>query len=259
MPSKTDPVAIGSPQWLSLAVTEVDEAVEFYARVFGWRLVDCRGSRGAGAVCRAARVRFWLVDQDEPEGWTTHFEVRDLATATSVVRRAGGYVGPVRVYGDGVHVVHALDPTGAALALRSGGPAGESARAGALAWSDLHTRNYEAALRFYSALFHYAYLPVDQVGAPYSMFYGDESSGAGLIGGIQHNTALPDVVPSFWLPWLTVADVDGASERALALGSSVLTPVASGPFGRMGVVKGPWGEVFGLVEAPARRLLALPV
>ncbi|MDF9875477.1 VOC family protein [Cellulosimicrobium cellulans] len=243
----------GSPRWLTLATTDPEAAAAYYASLFGWRFEVTSGPTGVTATCPVEHVRIGPVDVDESEGWTTHFEVTDLAAAVQIIRDAGGYVGPVRS-GHSAEFVHALDPNGAALALRDPGRGvlGSSpGRHRALAWSDLHTRSYEPALQFYSRLFHYTFLAVDSPRTPYSMFHALD--GGELIGGIQLNTALPESVPAYWLPWLNAADADRAVGRAVHLGSTVLTPVTDGIFGRMGIVKSPWGEVFGVVDERVHR------
>lgn len=244
----------GSPRWLTLATTDPEAAAAYYASLFGWRFEVTSGPAGVTATCPADHVRIGPMDVDASEGWTPHFEVTDLAASVQIIRDAGGYVGPVRS-GRSSEFVHALDPNGAALALRDPGRRVLSSSPGprhALAWSDLHTRSYETALQFYSRLFHYTYLTVDSPRTPYSMFHALD--GGELIGGIQLNTALPESVPAFWLPWLNATDADLAVDRAVRLGSTVLSPVTDGVFGRMGIVKSPWGEVFGVVDASVQRL-----
>lgn len=53
---------------------------------------------------------------------------------------------------------------------------------------------------------------------------------------------------SYWLTWFQVADADAASAKAVELGASVMMGPDDSAFGRMTVLTGPQGEVFGLIH-----------
>ncbi len=52
--------------------------------------------------------------------------------------------------------------------------------------------------------------------------------------------------PPFWSVWFAVDDCDASTERATALGASVVMPPTDMDFGRGSVVADPQGAVFGI-------------
>jgi hypothetical protein len=104
----------------------------------------------------------------------------------------------------------------------------------------------EAGKRFYAAVFGFRYSPLEEGGdAGYETFDvpGGDGRPAGGIGGIPG--AAPGT-PSHWLPYFTVADIDATVEAVGAGGGAVLLAPTDTPFGRIAVVRDPFGAVFGL-------------
>jgi predicted enzyme related to lactoylglutathione lyase len=58
-------------------------------------------------------------------------------------------------------------------------------------------------------------------------------------------------MPNYWLTWFAVADPDATIDQATGLGARVLFPATDSPFGRMAVLQGAQGEVFGIIQPPA--------
>ena len=61
----------------------------------------------------------------------------------------------------------------------------------------------------------------------------------------------PPGTPSHWLAYFTVADADASFDAVGDGGGSVLMAPEDTPFGRIGVVRDPFGATFGLHGAPA--------
>jgi predicted enzyme related to lactoylglutathione lyase len=57
-----------------------------------------------------------------------------------------------------------------------------------------------------------------------------------------------DPMPAYWLTWFQVDDLDAGVAKSKELGATVLSGPDDSPFGRRGVVAGPQGEVFGLID-----------
>ncbi|HZB97177.1 MAG TPA: hypothetical protein VE219_01120, partial [Candidatus Sulfotelmatobacter sp.] len=55
-------------------------------------------------------------------------------------------------------------------------------------------------------------------------------------------------VPSHWLVYFAVADVDESSGKATDLGGSAIVPPMDFPGGRFSVIRDPQGAMFGLLR-----------
>lgn len=112
---------------------------------------------------------------------------------------------------------------------------------GRFVWHDLMSTDPEAALRFYQTLFGWTprVMPIGE-GGDYTMLHvGDEGVGGIVPLDRAHG------VPSHWIGYLTVASVDGASERTPELGGTQCVPPTDIPtVGRFAVVADPTGAVF---------------
>ena len=111
----------------------------------------------------------------------------------------------------------------------------QTSTAGQFVWHDLMTTDRDAAIDFYTNLFGWTIKGVD-MGEPvgtYSMIHSGETG----IGGIVPLDGEPGI-PSHWITYVSVDDVDAACERVKALGGKV----AHAPFdipnvGRMAVIQ----------------------
>jgi predicted enzyme related to lactoylglutathione lyase len=98
---------------------------------------------------------------------------------------------------------------------------------------ELRTANLPRACAFYTGLFGWRAETVHTGSGNYlALELGD-----GLEGGVvEHETERP-----FWLPYVEVADVAEATERARLLGASVVLSPREGPAGWRSVLAAPAG------------------
>ena len=61
------------------------------------------------------------------------------------------------------------------------------------------------------------------------------------------NPMVPAEVPSYWMPYFRVADVEAAFRRALELGARELLSPTEYPGERLAIVMDPQGASFGMV------------
>lgn len=123
---------------------------------------------------------------------------------------------------------------------------------GHFSWNELITASPKASAEFYGKLFGWQATPFVPKGAPsgappYTLFKTDASDmGAG--GMLQ--APMPGI-PTHWLPYVVVENVDQSVATAVSLGAKVLAPVMSiGEVGRIAVIQDPQGAAIGLHEFP---------
>ena len=96
---------------------------------------------------------------------------------------------------------------------------------------ELRTCNLPRACAFYSRLFGWRAETVHTRSGDYlTLEFGGRIEG----GVVEHDTERP-----FWLPYVEVADVTEATERARVLGATLLLPPREGPAGWRSILAAP--------------------
>jgi len=118
---------------------------------------------------------------------------------------------------------------------------------GALCWSELATRDLDAAESFYTGLFGWT--------AKHGMAGGEmqytefSNQGQHGIGMMPMPAQMPAGVPSYWMPYFQVADCDASTEQAKTLGATVMVPPQDIPnTGRFAVIADPQGATCALFK-----------
>ena len=123
---------------------------------------------------------------------------------------------------------------------------------GRISWNELITTDTKASAEFYSRLFGWQPTPFVPKGAPsggppYTLFKTDAND-MGLGGMLQ---APAPGIPTHWLAYVVVENVDQSVAKAVGLGAKVLAPVMSiGEVGRIAIIQDPQGAAIGLHEPP---------
>ncbi|HVF27378.1 MAG TPA: VOC family protein [Pyrinomonadaceae bacterium] len=115
---------------------------------------------------------------------------------------------------------------------------------GAVCWNELSTTNVEAAKSFYSELLGWT-LKESQIGTVnYTEFYvGGKPSGGMVQMGAEFGN-----MPSHWMAYIAVEDVDASVKRVEALGGKVCVPPTDIPnTGRFCVINDPTGATISLI------------
>jgi uncharacterized protein len=97
---------------------------------------------------------------------------------------------------------------------------------------ELHTDDLSRACAFYANLFGWQAEQIDAGGGSY------HALGLGPIGGGVVECGVPRPL---WLPYVEVAEIAAATQRARRLGASVLLEPREGPAGWRSVVSSPTG------------------
>jgi predicted enzyme related to lactoylglutathione lyase len=250
MPTRKDPWPAGTPCWIDLAVPDVAAATEFYGPVTGWTFVDSGEEFGHYNIARtndrAAAAIGPIQEEGQPTAWTVYLASDDAdATAKRIADNGGTVLAePFDVPGNGRMLV-ALDTCGGAFGVwQAAGTIGTEIynEPGSLTWTDSRLTDPEAGKAFYSAVFGYTYEPVPGAPDDHATFQvnGEVAGGmGGMMGG-------PPGVPSHWLAYFSVADVDASVAAAERGGGTVLMRPEDTPFGRMGILTDPFGATFAL-------------
>ncbi|MBV6697929.1 VOC family protein [Kitasatospora aureofaciens] len=251
---KQNSVTTGAPCWVELGTSDPAAAQSFYSELFGWRAeTDVRPEAGGytqmflGDAPAAAVTPIYAPKQ--PIAWTVSFAVADNDATVAKIKAAGGsaLMEPADVFDLGRFAVVA-DPSGAVFTLwqaRAFQGAGVFNEPGALGWVELLTRDAPGAAAFYPAVFGWSVTASEQ----YTQW---GLNGADFGGMLVMDDRFPPQVPPHWLPYFSVADVDGTVARATALGADVLMPATDVPDGpRIAVLRDAQGAAFGVYLAAA--------
>src|SRR3954447_4236386 len=241
--------------WVDLASKDPEGSRTFYASLFGWDAqVNPDPQYGGYAVAKLNGGDVAGIgpaqDPNAPPAWSIYIGSDDLADLAQRVTAAGGTViAPPFPVGDQGQMAVFQDPTGAFISgwqasqMGGFGTSGEAA----FAWAELNTRAIEQAISFYETVFGWTHDTMDaSAGMPrYTTFY---ASGDGVAGAMPMDAAMPEGIPSYWMPYFGVADVDGAFDRSKALGAQEMVEPTDFPQGRFAIVSDPQGAMFGLLR-----------
>jgi predicted enzyme related to lactoylglutathione lyase len=250
--------APGTPSWVDLGAPDLDVAVEFYSRLFGWEVPASENVQQTGGYRRATKSgadvagMMPLMQEAQPPAWTTYVSVADADATAAAVKEAGGsvFAEPMDVMDLGRMAVFA-DPTGAVFGVWQPGTfpgAGLVNEPGALAWNELGTRDPEAAKAFYAAVFGWGFEDKDmgEMGTYTIWKLGEDEIG----GMMDISGRVPDEVPSHWLVYFAVENTDAAVETVKSSGGGVSFGPIDIPAGRFAIVSDPAGANFAVIQMP---------
>ena len=245
----------GTFSWADLATPDPDGAMRFYRGLFGWEAEEVPvGEGGFYAMCRLNDSSVAAIGKqpDEhremgiPPHWNNYVTVESVDASAE---RAGGLgatvvVPPFDVMEAGRMAV-IQDPTGAHLSMweaRENIGATRVNEPGCMTWNDLNTGDPDTAREFYAALFGWSFdkMPSDEV--DYWVVKNGERSNGGVVRTQQEG------VPSFWMPYFAVEDVEAAIEKTAAGGGGKYAGPMEVPTGRAAVLHDPAGAAFAVLD-----------
>lgn len=253
MPARGD-LPEGAPAWIDLGARDLDAAVAFYTGLFGWEhmsfgeefgnygqfLLDGAPVAGVGP----------LMDETQPAAWGVYLWTTDADATAARVREHGGTVllPPDDVPGQGRFLM-TVDPTGAPVAFWQAYEHrgfGTVAEAGAPAWFELWTDDYDRAVAYYRdvAGWDAHEMPNDE-GYRYTTHGEGDDSYAGIYDATSD---LGEQGTPSWVVYLGSADVDASAARVRELGGTVQGEPQDTPYGRMVAVQDPNGASFQLIS-----------
>jgi predicted enzyme related to lactoylglutathione lyase len=247
--------------WADLITSDVVRAADFYAAVFGWTYETYGGDEDTDTytLVLADGVPIGgMVFDARPPGkalaagrWIGLMSVPDVGAAVQAAKAAGGQVAmPARVLGARGETAALLDPEGALFGVvrsTAGDPGDFLGDVGEWLWVELWAADPKAMAGFYQAVGGYEAATPAAPDVPLAFVLGQQ--GRSRAGILQRPGEVPN---SAWLPYVRVADIDAAMERARAAGARAMAGPFDRPAGRVAVMLDPLGAPVAMAE------LALP-
>lgn len=120
---------------------------------------------------------------------------------------------------------------------------------GTVGWMDLTVADAEGIRDFYESVIGWKPEPVDM--GEYSDFNMVAPATGSPVAGVCHSKGANAELPSVWLVYIVVEDVEASIERCTNLGGEVLVEPRGAGGGRYCVIKDPAGAVCALYQAPS--------
>jgi len=252
----TPDITPGAPCRIDLMTSNTDTAKQFYGELFGWEFQTGDEEKYGGYITAnkngkmVAGIMQKPADQAAmPDMWSTYLRTDDAAATAAAVTANGGqvYVEPMDVPEQG-HMAIFGDVSGAAIGawqpreMRGYELVAEN---GAPAWHELHTKDYDAAVKFYQEVFGW---DTDVMSDTPEFRYTTLGAGQDAKAGIMDASGyLPAEVPSNWQVYFAVGDADTSVEKAVSMGGALVDGPDDTPFGRLATLTDPTGAMFKIV------------
>jgi len=254
----------GTFSWAELATTDQKAGVQFYRSLLGWEVNEqpigpdgvytmftLRGQEVAAGYTMRPEER----QHGAPPHWNLYVTVASVDASTKNAESLGAKVlaPPFDVMDVGRMAV-LQDPTGAVFQLWQAKKhigAKILNEPGALCWSELTTRDPKKAEPFYTALFGWTV----KHSAPSAVMEYTEfhNQGKPLSGMMAMPPNTPPHVPSYWMPYFQVTDVDAVANTGKASGGRLVVGPQDIPgTGRFAILADPQGAFFA-IYTPAKR------
>jgi uncharacterized protein len=252
MPTPT--LVVGAPCWIDLYSADTDKATEFYGKLFGWSTESAGPDFGGyfTFLKDGKHIGGGMHNdgtQGYPDMWTVYLMTDDIDRTVKDAAAKGGQVHlePMDV-GQNGRMAMIGDPGGAVVGIwQAGTQKGFELRNETAApnWFELHTRDYDASVDFYRAVFGWdTHTMSDTPDFRYTTLgEGDDA----LAGIYDASKDMPEGAPSAWSVYFGVDDVDAALEQVEQLGGKVIRPAEDTPYGRLASAADPTGTQFKLV------------
>jgi predicted enzyme related to lactoylglutathione lyase len=250
---------LNKPAWVDLSSSDPAASREFYSKLFGWQVeVNPDPRYGGYAMAKVGGKDVAGIGPKQmaeaPTAWMVYIGTDDADALSAKVQAAGGTViAPPMEVADQGRIAVFQDPSGAFISawqpiamggFGTGGP-------NTFGWAELNARGIEKAVPFYAAVFGWASKtsPMGEGQPPYTEFL---LAGESIAGGTEMNPMVPAQVPSYWMVYFNVGDVDVSFRKAVEAGAREMLAPMDFSGGRFAILTDPQGAVFGLLKAAER-------
>src|SRR5487761_347540 len=244
------------PVWTDLATSDPEAARNFYSKVFGWKVeVSPDPQYGGYALAKAggkdvAGITPKQMEQ-QPSAWTVYVGTANAAESAKKAEAAGGkIIAPAMEVGDQGHMAIIQDPSGAYIGLwqATNMHGAQSTGANSMGWAELNSRGFDKAEPFYKSLFGWGGKKSPMSEGKLGDYTEFQANGESIAGGTEMNSMVPAEVPSYWLVYFNVDNVDMAFDKVIAEGGKAMLSPQNMPGGRFAIVSDPQGAAFGLLK-----------
>lgn len=243
------------PVWVDLSSSDPAASREFYSKLFGWSVeVAPDPQYGGYALAKiAGKDVAGIGPKQSPEGptaWMVYIGTADAEDLAQKVQAAGGQViAPPFDVGDQGRMAVFQDPSGAFISAWQPKAMGgfQTNAPNTFGWAELNSRGIEKAIPFYNKVFGWTHKTSDmgEGAPPYTEF---QVGGQSIAGGMEMNPMAPAEVPSYWMVYFNVDDVDRSFKNATGAGAQEMMAPQDFPGGRFAIVSDPQGAAFGLLK-----------
>ncbi len=247
------------PAWVDLSSSDAAASRDFYAKLFGWQIeVSADPRYGGYAIARIDDRDVAGIgptqSPDAPTAWMVYIGTNDAANLAQKVQAAGGRViAPPFDVGDQGRMAVFQDPSGAFIsAWQPTTMRGFQTNApDTFGWAELNARGIDKAIPFYNAVFGWAHKTsaMGEGAPPYTEF---QLGGDSIAGGMEMNPMVPAQVPSYWMVYFSVEDVESSFRKAIEAGAQEMLAPQEFPGGRFAILSDPQGAAFGLLKMAER-------
>jgi uncharacterized protein len=254
MPAHETTIA-GAPVWVDLSSTNTAQSIEFYESLLGW--THSTGDEATGGYVTflkngapVAGMVGMANESGSPDAWTTYLLTDDAeATASAVVASGGKVLFKDRV-GDLGTMLIIIDAAGSMVGgWQKGVQRGFTLanEPGTVAWNELHTSHFAAAVDFYTSAFDWSTSVMSDTDEFRMSTFG---VGQDAVAGIYDATNYAPSGDTHWEVYFAVEDADDAAARILALGGELIDQPTDTPFGRMAHARDSTGAPFTFIRRP---------
>jgi uncharacterized protein len=251
----------GNFVWYDLLTKDPKAAAAFYGEVVGWKTQPFDNNpdylmwvASQGPLGGLMKLPDEAAKMGAPPHWMAHVCVANVDATVAKVKELGGKVHKeaADIPTVGRFAVIA-DPQGASISIftpKDKMALHDTEKEGEFSWNELMTTDLDAGWSFYEKVFGWTKKEDMDMGAmgKYRIF----GLGEKQVGGMMKiPTGTP--MPTAWLYYTTVADVDAASGRATKQGAKVLNgPMEVPGGGRIIQCLDPQGAAFALYQHPKK-------
>jgi uncharacterized protein len=247
------------PAWVDLSSADPEGSRTFYSKLFGWQVdVNPDPQYGGYALAKIGGKDVAGIAPSQtpgqPTSWLIYIGTSDAEDLAKKVQSAGGTVvaAPFDV-GDQGRMAVFQDPSGAFISAWQATSMGgfQTNAANSYGWAELNARGIDQAIPFYQKVFGWASKTSDmgEGQPPYTEFQVD---GESIAGAMEMNPMVPAQVPSYWMVYFNVDDVDAAFRKAIDGGAKEMLAPDDFPGGRFAILTDPQGAAFGLLKTSPR-------
>jgi hypothetical protein len=247
--TKYDP---GTPSWVDLNTTDLDDASRFYSDLFGWTISEGSPEAGGYRMCllgdKPVAGLGPQMGTDEPRWWT-YVSVADADETAAAIEEDGGsiIVEPMDVMDVGRMAI-GVDPAGATFSIwqpKTHAGAGMVNDPNTWCWNELTTRDPQRSIEFYGAVFGWTAGLLPGADNDYTEFRLADRGIAGMLP--MEGDSWPADMPNQWTVYFAVEDCEAAVAKVEELGGKVAVAPTEVPPGTFAVVTDPQGAAFAVI------------